>query len=396
MMSVPLRSPDDVEALLSLSDGTDPTDFSEDQSLKRSTTLSARDSIARIACTIFGLACLVLAGLYLKRDYANSDWLPAVNPPRTDLRFPESGQLKLVVFADLHWGERPETDWGPDQDVNSTRVIRSVLDAESPDLVIFSGDQLTGEFMSANGTQHFHSIAAPLVERNVSWASAYGNHDVGKLLPQTLGSPTYDPAFPLSLLKVEQSYPNSLTKRGPLNLAGTTNYVLPILSSGGNTTIAYLWFLDSGLSSVSKAQVSWLRSTYAALDPATASAATHVMFVHIPTKIVAQLQSSPLFTGPNPKCSGLTDEPHPGVQPDDHNLFVTLGELHFTAVYSGHDHGTTFCCVDPSSSIQVCMGRRSGYGGYGEWERGARVVVLNERGGRGTWVRMEDGRVLVQ
>ena len=42
------------------------------------------------------------------------------------------GALKIALFADLHFGEAASTDWGPLQDINSTRVMNRVLDDETP------------------------------------------------------------------------------------------------------------------------------------------------------------------------------------------------------------------------------------------------------------------------
>ena len=46
--------------------------------------------------------------------------------------------FKIALFADLHFGEATSTDWGPLQDVNSTRVMNTVLDDETPGNVITS------------------------------------------------------------------------------------------------------------------------------------------------------------------------------------------------------------------------------------------------------------------
>lgn len=56
-------------------------------------------------------------------------------PDKPRLTFSSSGTFKLTVFSDLHYGENPWDDWGPQQDVNSTRLMRSVLAAEKPDYV---------------------------------------------------------------------------------------------------------------------------------------------------------------------------------------------------------------------------------------------------------------------
>jgi len=40
--------------------------------------------------------------------------------------------FKIALFADLHFGEDAWTDWGPRQDLNSIRVMSTVLHNENP------------------------------------------------------------------------------------------------------------------------------------------------------------------------------------------------------------------------------------------------------------------------
>lgn len=40
--------------------------------------------------------------------------------------------FKIALFADLHFGEDAWTEWGPQQDLNSLKVMSSVLDNERP------------------------------------------------------------------------------------------------------------------------------------------------------------------------------------------------------------------------------------------------------------------------
>lgn len=40
--------------------------------------------------------------------------------------------LKVALFSDLHFGENAWTNWGPLQDVNSIKVMNTVLDDECP------------------------------------------------------------------------------------------------------------------------------------------------------------------------------------------------------------------------------------------------------------------------
>lgn len=96
--------------------------------------------------------------------------LLALNPYPTKPRitFKEDGTFKLTVFSDLHFGENPWDDWGPVQDINSLRLMRTVLSSEKPDFVyvslmayialrvsdviavirsVLNGDLITGESM---------------------------------------------------------------------------------------------------------------------------------------------------------------------------------------------------------------------------------------------------------
>lgn len=44
----------------------------------------------------------------------------------------------------------------------------------------------------------------------------------------------------------------------------------------------------------------------------------------------------------------------------------------------------------------MCYGRHTGYGGYGEWARGGRQILLDQRSLESdlhSWVRMEDGSI---
>lgn len=78
------------------------------------------------------------------------------------------------------------------------------------------------------------------------------------------------------------------------------------------------------------------------------------------------------------------------------------------AVFSGHDHGSSFCGrwdgklpeVKPANSegIFLCFGQRSGFNGYGKWIRGSRQLVISlddvRKGELDTHIRLETGAVI--
>jgi len=80
------------------------------------------------------------------------------------------------------------------------------------------------------------------------------------------------------------------------------------------------------------------------------------------------------------------------------------------AVFSGHDHGDSWCMpwtaalTDSLPNVtdgmkgkqgpKLCFGQHTGYGGYGNWIRGSRQVKIRDgEDGVETWVRFEDGSV---
>ena len=54
------------------------------------------------------------------------------------LTFNANGKFKMVQFTDIHFGEGDETD------AQNQKLINDVLDQENPDLVIISGDVVSG------------------------------------------------------------------------------------------------------------------------------------------------------------------------------------------------------------------------------------------------------------
>lgn len=76
-------------------------------------------------------------------------------------------------------------------------------------------------------------------------------------------------------------------------------------------------------------------------------------------------------------------------------------------VFSGHDHGATWCykwdklvsgMSVKGNGVNLCFGQHSGYGGYGNWIRGARQIQVTKdmlkRAEAHSWVRLESGSVV--
>ena len=346
-----------------------------------------------------------------------------VNRPPPEIFIPAgSKSIKLLIFSDLHFGE-DESTFGPEQDRNTLRVMRQTLAFESPDLVVIDGDLITGEnTFVENATSYVDMLAQPMLARGVPWASVYGNHDesAGLEREKILGR------------EMEVGAGLCLTR----NMAGgdgigVTNYYVLVKGEDGKP-VAVLWFFDSRGGQrfgdgedvpmfVHPETVRWFERTRDGLEERYGPMQS-LAFVHVPPSVFSRAQRIFAENGRKSRRESETEKRtpkstrYPGLNDDDpidhqsapqDGPFVDALQntpwLH--SVYSGHDHGDTWCVPwpDDSDSKQrrhdeeeaddarptidmtgttrptkpvLCFAKHTGYGGYGEWNRGARVLNL--------------------
>ncbi|KAH6890641.1 Metallo-dependent phosphatase-like protein [Thelonectria olida] len=351
------------------------------------------------------------------------------NDDLAPLKFNSNGTFQIAVFSDLHFGQY-QSSTGPEQDRNSVRVIEDVLDYDRPDLVVLNGDLINGDTtVKENSTHYVDMIVTPIVERNLTWASTYGNHDHNYNL-----NPDY-------LLEREQSFTGCRTqKMVDTKKAGVTNYYLPVYAenctsstASGCTPEMILWFFDSrgGRYYQGDAQpnwvdasvVEWFNETNTALVDKYDKVIPSLVFVHIPVNASWALQ---VESGVKPHYQpGINDEEPVAQQgagwcPDEDpektctysdqdvpfmEALVSIEGI--IGVFSGHDHGNTWCykwdsLVDgmdiAGNGINLCYNQHGGYGGYGDWIRGAREIVVSQsllkEFAVDTHIRLETGDVV--
>ncbi|KAL9616315.1 MAG: hypothetical protein Q9160_008810 [Pyrenula sp. 1 TL-2023] len=324
--------------------------------------------------------------------------------------------------------------WGPQQDLNSVIVMNKILDAESQQLVVLNGDLITGENAYLdNSTVYIDQIVGPLVDRGLTWASTYGNHDSEFNLSRQ------------DILARERQWLNSRTTQMVFDeSAGVTNYYLPVYPSNCTNfpcaPALLLWFFDSrggfyfqtlnatdsqvGQPNwVDASVVTWFQSTNTALTTQYGRVIPSLAFVHIPTNASQALQTE---AGVDPNRQPGIDDDHILAQqaqgwcedgPNDPTCVYGSQDLPFMqaisstpgliAVFSGHDHGDTWCykwdtllpgMTVAGNGVVLCFGQHSGYGGYGTWTRGSRQVLVTEEmldhWEVETWIRLETGDVV--
>ncbi len=312
--------------------------------------------------------------------------------------------------------------------------MNTVLDHESPQLVVLNGDLITGENTYLhNSTDYVDRVVAPLVERKLLWCSTYGNHD------NDFNLSTHN------ILAREQKYPYALTtSMFQSKLAGVSNYYLEVYSSTSSpfdnpfeTPEVILWFFDSRGGNyyqettpagdevpqpdwVDQSVVAWFKLTSSALAVKYGRTIPSLAFYHIPVNAMLAFQQGP---GVNPNQEPGINDDNPlaqqGVASGQGNVAgntfnyagqdvpfmeALLGLRGLRATFSGHDHGDDWCQkwqgVLPGNNglrgngVVLCFGRHSGYGGYGSWTRGSRQILLDQKTLSSqveTWVRLEDG-----
>ncbi|KAF9525411.1 Metallo-dependent phosphatase [Crepidotus variabilis] len=364
------------------------------------------------ASVIFFASCSALSPNDPGAEASQNTWNLPLDPFPTKPRvtFNKDGTLKLTVFSDLHYGENPWDDWGPEQDKNSTRLIKRILAEEKPDFAIINGDLVTGEnTFRANVTQLLDQIVGPFNLARVPFTATYGNHD-------NQGNITHFE----EILHLQKASRYAYVRSSPAGVGGEGgqgNYWVPIYHTPqDNNPVLILWFFDSrgGVypnPESNKAMPDWVDSTVgpwiegevikmeAAWGPSTDRAA--LAFVHIPPHAIQAVQSK-VNAQTNP---GLNDDKlgsgsvQDSAAVDNDGPFwdsLTSNIKNLRAIISGHDHGNEWCAREPTKNVIFCFNKHSGYGGYDSagWGHGVRNLLFRTpepTASVETWIRLEEG-----
>jgi predicted MPP superfamily phosphohydrolase len=288
------------------------------------------------------------------------------------LSFREDGTFKIVQFTDAHIAvENPEYQV-------AIKTISETLDAEKPDLVIFSGDVVTGK----PATPGWREALGPVSERNIPFMVVLGNHDD----EQDLSRP--------EIAKIVTSYEgnmNQLNKKKELadlvltikDKKGKNGALLYCMDSNAYSTIdtvrGYGWFTFD--------QVEWYRETSQKYTKDNQNKTLpSLAFFHIPLPEYKQA-----FENEKKKPVGqrLENECAPKLNTGMFAAFLECGDVMGTFV--GHDHNNDY--VAELYGIALCYGRfTGGKTTYTDIPNGARIIQLKEGNDSfTTWIRLSDG-----
>ena len=284
-------------------------------------------------------------------------------------------KFKILQLADLHYE--------PNEEIikKNQEITRNLLDFEKPDLVIFSGDQISG-WKTKDYKELQQKVVQPLFESNTNWATVLGNHDIESNLS------------PQQILCEDSLFPTSMTLHTQYVNENQIDYILPIHSQDLSTVVAWILMLDAsvmecqgvaGAGCVTTQQIAWINSTFSPIHNNKPTLA----FFHQPMPEYNKVYHFYNTYGGRRESSGCSTE-NPG-------LYDVLKQLPVWGTSVGHDHNNEFTGRIENDKISLSYGRKTGYGSYGPdyTDRGARVYEFSEDTIR-TWIRTEKELILEQ
>lgn len=305
--------------------------------------------------------------------------LATASAQQKELKFNDNYRFKIVQFTDIHW------KYGNPASDKAGERMAEILDAEKPDLVVYTGDLI----FARPAREGLDKALEAAVTRGIPFAVTWGNHDDEQDLSR----------------KELSEY--IATKAGNLTstvegITGVTNYALTVKSADGKRDAAVLYIFDSnsyspmkkvkGYGWIKHDQVEWYRQTSKAFTEANGGVAMPALaFFHIPLPEfheAAQNESS-YFVGTR-KEKACAPEINTGLA----TAMLEAGDV--MGIFVGHDHVNDY--VVDWRGILLGYGRFTGGATvYHDIPQGngGRVIELTE-GSRTikTWIRIEGGKII--
>jgi 3',5'-cyclic AMP phosphodiesterase CpdA len=303
----------------------------------------------------------------------------AEKPAAGDFHFNAEGKFKIMQITDTH------IIWDSPHSQETVVMLQQALDAEKPDLVIFTGDVVTGKPYRKG----LEMVIEPVVSRRIPWALVFGNHDDEQDLSRE------------ELAEMLHGYPFFAGKMKKIkNVTGYGNYTLEVKGYGNNRTKALLYCMDSRAYSTLKPvvdgyawfafdQVEWYRRTSDKYTSANGGQPLPALaFFHIPLpEYRSATRRETVRIG-----TKLEEECVPDVNSGMFLSMLEKGDVMGTFV--GHDHVNDY--VINYYGIALTYGRFSGSKTtYTQLKNGVRLIELTEdRRGFDTWVRLNESIVI--
>lgn len=291
------------------------------------------------------------------------------------------GKFKIMQIADTQ--EIPAVS--PD----TIKLISAALDAEKPDLVVFTGDQIKGYssfFLGEKGKKNVEAtikaLIKPIEDREIPFTMTFGNHDGEAALKNSEQFEIYkqSPMF-------VYADPAAEDDKGTFCLNISDKFLVYLFDTHSKAE-------GGGYSGINETQLEWYRKTRDSYENPLPSLA----FQHIPTpeffdviKRVKRFTKGCVraygdhkneFYALAPQSSGLRDfmgesPAAPFKNSGQVDAFLEKGEV--LGLFVGHDHNNSF--VANYKGIDLGYTQGAGFNVYGPGlKRGVRIFEIEECG----------------
>lgn len=307
---------------------------------------------AVVLSVIMALSCLAL--------------MASASEAKATLQFNEDGKFTILQMSDIQDGYPMKTI--------TKRYIKDTLNEVNPDLVILTGDNISGGACWSKGLAKaaINEFMSIFEKAGVPVAAVFGNHDEE-------GAATKE-----EMMSYYEAYDCFVGCAGE-DMTGVGNYNLPILSSDGEKVAFNVWCVDSGsyhgdgYDCIHEDQIDWYKKTAAELAAANGGEVVpSMMFQHIIVKEIfdaLEKDENGAWLLPEGAVGEMDETPCPaGYTNGQFDAMLEMGDV--LAVYSGHDHTNTF--VVNYKGIDIINTPGIGFNSYDNDNVGSRVIVLDE------------------
>lgn len=300
------------------------------------------------------------------------------------LRFKDDGTFRIMQFTD--------TQDGPALKSATAMFLRDSIEEYEPDLIVLTGDNISGgscttvtltEIAIARFMTIFEEYGAPV-------AAVFGNHDSECLANREMQMEMYE------------KY-DCFVGYADEDLTGCGTYNLPILSSDGSKVAYNIWMFDSltyneesdavipgtyptypendlgGYACVHKDQIDWYIETSNELkaenggEPVPSLLFQHIVVPEIYDAL--EKDASGKWILPEGAKGVMNEDPCPP-QYTNGQFDAAVAQGDVKAMFFGHDHKNTYEVNHKGIDLVNTPG--SGFGSYGDENRGVRIIDLNE------------------
>ncbi|MBR3588133.1 MAG: metallophosphoesterase family protein [Clostridia bacterium] len=279
------------------------------------------------------------------------------------LQFNKDGTFKIMQVADIQDDHHliPAT----------LDFFRLAIESEKPDLVVLLGDNISGvpsdfkdiEKARKNTAKAIDCFMSFFEEMNVPVAVVFGNHDAENDVTKE------------EQMQMYMSYDCCIAVDEGEEISGCGTYNIPVLSSDGKKIAYNFWFFDSclydeekGISdNIQQNQIDWyIKKSNELKDANGGKPVDSMAFQHIPPKEIekAEFISGEVNENPSPSSGEALQ------------ISAMLSQGDVKAVFFGHDHVNTYTALYEGIYLINCP--TSGFGSYGDMNRGLRFVTIDE------------------